>query len=437
MSNPVARAGIFVNNLTRRGISTPVFNPKRSEIIIPDEKIQRRIIEGLAFLASTISFPIGYRFRHRWCPSAHNRTSASAAESILNALTIMYFSPETALEIIRNFFVNQSLEGCLPRYLSPMSSSPHPAVPLLLLPVLIHQNIEPDNEKLDEFYNRAIRFSDYLAVHRKREDGLFHPRAAADLQTDFILIKPVHETENASPEKFTSVALNCLMAHQFRLLSKAARCLSYPREERKFEVRAKKLGSLIAERCWIETQKNFFDLIDGKHAAAPSPAAALTLTAEAASKEQAKTIAEQLKNNRQLLQPANHTDLLALYLTLEGLVKYGLHAAAGDAALQCLKHIAVLPRTQENLLLAAASFPVLMEYIIGFHPFRDRCVISPHLPDEWKNQKIEVSNLAQRISLAVTLLEAGKVKCEVVRGERMEAEINNFHFMNFIYQKNA
>ncbi|MEW5946774.1 MAG: hypothetical protein AB1742_11300 [bacterium] len=438
MSNPFSRLAIAVHNRMRRAVQGPPFDPNVFQIVTPDEEINRRLLEGLNHLSRMVCYPVGYRFRSRWVSSVEGKTTANALETILASLTLRYFDPQLALDAVRCFFVNQSLEGVVPSAVSPMSASSVPSAPLLLLPALKCCETTGGRDDLAFFYNRSVRFSDWLSVHKKREDGLFHPGGREDLAEGFTLFPPAAAPSGAALENHVSAALNFIMVYHFRMMSLAARRTGSPRDGRKFEARARKLAKAVVDACWDDARRDFFDVTDGTRAAVSSPAALLALPGEVVDRKKAEILTAKLETLA-AYNPSTPSRMLSLYLLLEGLGKYGFHAAASNAASNALKNVVRCPKSARNLFLAAASLPILLENVIGFYKYHDRYVIKPGIPDQWKERRIGIVDRAARRAVYLVLRETGAVECRILREGAVEheAEIRNFSFRNFVFSDRA
>lgn len=434
--NPLSRLGIGVQNAVRNAVGAAPFDTSALRIDIPDGRAASRIRGGVHALAKAVSYPFGYRLRTRWLPAGRGgRTSTRAADAILASLAVRYFDPALATEIVRPFFLNQTMEGMIPNAVSPMSISRHRAFPLLLLPVVQSHVIAPDPESLKYCYNRTLKFSDWMAVRKKRDDGFFYPTGAEDFQVFRSFAPGIRP--GAGLEDTIHVGVNCVHIVLYRELSRAATLLDSPREARKFQARARKLSRLLLDLAWDPEKNDLFNVVDGKRAETPSPVAFLALPAEVVSRQQAAGLIERAAKNPRLSRPKEAGHMMLLLLLLNGMEKYGFRAEAGALAYESLRAItagdAVRTAARDNSLLAAAALPLLLQHLLGYHPYHDRVVVAPGIPEAWKGRALRVSDGGRAVSL--TLLEDGKVKCQIRMAgrEAVETEIENHKFRNFMF----
>ncbi|MFH1539693.1 MAG: hypothetical protein ABIH66_12115 [bacterium] len=441
--NPLSRLGIGVQNTVRKAVGDAPFDTSALRVDIPDGRAAARIREGVHALARAVSFPFGYRLRTRWAPAAKGgRTSTRSLDAILASLAVRYYNPALALDIVRPFFLNQTIEGMIPNAVSPMSISLHHASPLILMPVIQSHVIAPDPETLKYCYNRALKFSDWLAVRKKRDDGFFYPAGGEDLRA-FRAFGPGLRP-GAGLEDTIHVGMNCVQIILYRELSRAALLLESPREARKFRARARKLSRLLLDRAWDPERGDLFNVVGEKRADEPSPVGFLALPAEVVSRQQAKALMESALKNPRLPQPRDTGHAMMLFLLLAGMEKYGFRAEAGALAHEALKNItgtAAAEAPRDNFFIAAAALPLLLQHIVGYHPFRDRVVLAPALPEAWKGRAVTVRDRIIDRNVSLTLLEGNRVKCQLraigcAAGRAdVETEIENHKFRNFVFEE--
>ncbi|GAG20841.1 unnamed protein product, partial [marine sediment metagenome] len=248
----------------------------------------------------------------RWLQSTKSANSASATESALAALFLSWFDPELASDIIRPFFDNQSDEGIIPQMIRPVTTSRFPATPFLPEAVY-HLSRLTETPGLPALLEKMQKFSDWLILHKKEDDGLYVHGDPKWFAADAYL----YQTRQASPISRSatydvrSVALNSMLIYQMRFISRLARSLKLDREADKFEETAKQLSDNMANILWDEESGFFYDRIGGRLQRSVLLAGFMPLAAEIPTRAQAARMLEQLPQARDQLTVMNYCPALA------------------------------------------------------------------------------------------------------------------------------
>lgn len=370
-------------------------------------------------LHERVAMPFGVRFRTRWLRAAADSAAADSTESAFASLLLRFTDPELAREVIRVFYFNRTIEGRMPLVIRPFTSSTLPAYPFTLLSLSKYHDVTSDNEGTRELFLKYLKYSDWLMIGHKGDGGLYYHNDEKWFRNDF-LAQPLVQAEPQAASRWRevqSLGLNCLMAWQYRTLSRCAIGGGETRDARKLDNHARKLTGFIHDAFWNEDHKFYFDKLGGAPVLTPTAAGLLPLAAEAPTRSQAAAMVSRLNEVTDPLFGAldrwPHNAILA-FLIMEGLSKYGYRDQAADMAMKLARAAAALQGARNSLLPRMIAAHAFLEFVLGFISLGPkRFLFCPRLPETWAGRPGRIAISSHNTALVFSLTDAGRVNASV------------------------
>jgi hypothetical protein len=386
---------------------------------LPEEPLEHMCSATLREVHERVAMPFGVRFRSRWLRATGDSAAADSTESAFASLLLRFTDPALAREVIRIFYLNRSLEGRMPLAIRPFTSSSLPAYPFTLLALSKYHDISLDNEGTRELFLKYLKFSDWLVINHKGDGGLYYHNDETWFRRDF-LVKPLIDAEPLVATRWRdtlSLGLNCVMAWQYRILSRCAIGGGENRDARKLDNHAKKLAAFIHESFWNNDHKFYFDKLSGEPVLTPSALGLLPLAAEAATRLQAEALVSRLDQvTAPLCDTLDHAPYNAVtaLLIMDGLSKYGYHTKAAALALKLARATAALQGARNSLVARTIATHALLEYVLGFVTLGPkRFVIFPRLPQSWTGKPGRIAIAPHNVALDFSLTDTGSVATSI------------------------
>ena len=435
MKNFVYDTSLSAANMLRKTFTGKWLDRDKFNIETPESALNSLFDTTYSEIEKRISMPFGMKLlKERWLQSSADHSAASAAETCAASSLISILDFNLAVEIVRPFFHNQSDEGNIPLFVYPMSTSRFPAV-FFVAEAVFQLSRATTISDLRAMSERLQKFSSWMALHKREEDGLYSHADARWISIDPFLepLRAAIGGRKIPTYDFRSIALNSLALQEITLFEGISRKLGDIAEAEKRAEQASRLREIIATACWDEEAGCFFDLIRGERRLVITPASFLPLLAEIPTMAQANRMMAYLPDIFKQIDFIEQAPGLAhiFELATQGLLKYKKTKEAGELALAVARKAASLDSSPKYFPARLAGTSALIRHVLGFHKFSDRHVVYPKLPSEWAGHNIKIHDADKNRTIFMNMTGA-MIDCNVIApaGETLSAEIENHTFRN-------